>query len=76
MPVQGIYDGFCGSSVNHGVVVVGYTKGALSKYNDAWMVKNSWGRYWGESGYIRMKRNVNSPDGLCGIALYVSPTSK
>lgn len=37
-----------------------------------WTVKNSWGAEWGEHGYIRMKRDVEAKEGLCGIAMDAS----
>ncbi|XP_072392907.1 cathepsin L-like proteinase [Diabrotica undecimpunctata] len=48
----------CRTSLNHGVLAVGYTKDAL-------IVKNSWGTSWGERGYIRIIRGQN----LCGVNL-------
>jgi hypothetical protein len=34
---------------------------------DYWLLKNSWGVWWGERGYMRLKR-VKKGEGLCGIA--------
>ncbi|CAO2188760.1 unnamed protein product [Urochloa humidicola] len=44
---------------------------------DNWIVPNSWGPKWGESGYIRMEHNINATSGKCGIAMMASyPTKK
>lgn len=51
----------CGSSVDHCVQAVGYTA-------DAWIVRNSWGSSWGESGFIRIARGSD----LCLIGDYVT----
>ncbi|KAJ3707847.1 hypothetical protein LUZ61_011552 [Rhynchospora tenuis] len=64
---SGIFTGPCGTNLDHGVLVVGY--GPRSTGTAYWIVKNSWGTSWGESGYIRMQRNVASTAGLCGIAM-------
>ncbi|KAK6146215.1 hypothetical protein DH2020_020084 [Rehmannia glutinosa] len=68
---NGVLIGGCGTKkLDHGVTVVGYgkTKGG-TKY---WIVKNSWGEYWGENGYLRIKRGVSAKEGLCGIAMEAS----
>lgn len=44
------------AQLDHGVVLVGFTE-------DAWIVRNSWAAGWGEEGYIRLAKGVNT----CGI---------
>ncbi|KAL5147719.1 KDEL-tailed cysteine endopeptidase CEP1 [Glycine soja] len=56
----------CGTHLDHAATVVGY--GKLHDGTKYWLVKNSWSTAWGEKGYIRMKRDIHSKKGLCGIA--------
>lgn len=65
----GIVRALCGTSLDHGVLIVGYgsSSGILGK-TDYWIVKNSWGASWGEHGYIRIENNNKEGDkGICGI---------
>ncbi|KAL2496827.1 Cysteine proteinases superfamily protein [Forsythia ovata] len=66
---SGIFSGYCGKDLNHGVAAVGYGEANGEKY---WLVKNSWGANWGEAGYIKMKRDSTDKNGICGIALEAS----
>ena len=55
----------CGSTemdVNHAVLAVGFGEEDGQKY---WLVKNSWGRTWGDQGYFKIARGVN----MCAIAV-------
>ncbi|KAA8542193.1 hypothetical protein F0562_023345 [Nyssa sinensis] len=67
---EGVFTGYCGTELDHGVTVVGY--GTTLDGTKYWIVKNSWGSEWGEKGYIRMKRGVSAKEGLCGIAMEAS----
>lgn len=69
----GIFDSVnCDQSANHAMLIVGYGQddlddGTVMKY---WIARNSWGREWGEDGFVRVKRGngrKNVP-GVCGIA--------
>ena len=47
-------------SLNHAVFAVGYNDGS------DWIIKNSWGKSWGEQGYVRVGMGGNP----CGVADY------
>jgi len=44
----------CSGSINHAVTAVGYDTA-----QNYWIVRNSWGSSWGESGYVRIVMGKN-----------------
>jgi len=61
----------CPGKLDHAVTAVGY---GIEGGHGYWLLKNSWGVYWGDHGYIKMSfQNSNSPDvGQCGILCVAS----
>jgi len=51
--------------IDHDVQLVGY---GTDSGIDYWRIRNSWGASWGEAGYFRVKRGVNS----CSMASQVA----
>ncbi|CAO3644645.1 unnamed protein product [Cunninghamella echinulata] len=64
----GIYhDTSCSTTMlDHHVTIVGYN--LEDEANPYYIIKNSWGTGWGESGYMKMAANKNT----CGIATEAS----
>eukprot|EP00937_MAST-01D_sp_MAST-1D-sp2_P001174 g1174.t1 len=52
--------------VSHGVLFVGY--GTTSDGIDYWLMKNSWGKDWGEDGFFRILRGQNT----CGVETFTT----
>jgi len=46
--------------VTHAMLIVGYgTDVTENGKSDYWITKNSWGPYWGDNGYIKIRRGVD-----------------
>lgn len=58
----------CGTQVNHAVTVVGY--GSDRQAGEYYLVRNSWGESWGDSGYVKI--GTAEGEGICGINQFVA----
>jgi predicted secreted protein len=59
----------CGSYIsNHAIVLVGWNDA-----EDTWIMRNSWGSWWGEGGYIRIKRDVSNIGYAPTYVVYKNP---
>lgn len=67
---SGVFTGSCGSNLDHGVLLVGYTE-------NAYILKNSWSSSWGDNGYIYLAKGndlstgnpYNNGSGQCGVLM-------
>jgi C1A family cysteine protease len=55
----------CPTSLTHALNAVGY--GTTDDGQKYWIIRNSFGVFWGEDGYIRMERTGDGDPGICGI---------
>jgi len=58
---SGIITSGCGQDLDHGVLAVGY---GIEDGTPYFLVKNSWGTWWGDKGYVKIGAGQ---DNTCGI---------
>jgi C1A family cysteine protease/predicted secreted protein len=59
---------YCGGGVNHAVVLVGW-----NDTENTWIMRNSWGASWGESGYMRITRGTSNIGYSANYVIYTAP---
>jgi len=73
----GIFDSInCHEGPNHALLIVGYGEEEVMNQDGDnepvryWIARNSWGKGWGEHGFVRVKRGPGGKHmpGVCGIA--------
>ena len=56
----------CPTNIDHAIAAVGY---GIENGVQYYIVRNSWGSWWGENGYVRIETSAGA--GVCGINSYV-----
>ena len=62
------------NDVNHAVTLVGYGKSTEKGCDEYWIIKNSWGPYWGENGTFKLcadRAGRTEEFGTCQINSFV-----
>ena len=70
---SGVFTGTCGTNLDHGVGLVGYS-------SDYYILRNSWGSSWGNQGYMYLGKGndpatgkpYNNGAGQCGVLMEAS----
>merc|ERR1739845_121570 len=52
-----IFSGSPGGQTNHVISIVGF--GGTSAGQKYWIIRNSWGTYWGNQGFFKLERGTN-----------------
>ena len=67
-------DEACGETIWQAVLLVGFNysedgSGSVDD-NSYFIMQNSWGESWGDSGYMLMGMGIDAPNGVCCLACY------
>ncbi|WP_152558503.1 C1 family peptidase [Endozoicomonas numazuensis] len=59
------------AKIDHAMLLVGY--GRDSHGEAFWLIKNNWGSWWGQKGYVKVQKDKVNTCGISSFAIY--PTS-